>query len=155
MLDSDIRSVLRGCPALKKLSIEIDYPLNTTEYVNVDVFGDTFWETAAREESLGAASCRQKTILHLDNPYKSRTSSTWCATYMRDELRPLLESVKKAHPSMMLQVALAGRVEDSFNRIDWVTLDWRPSPRPQVQVQVQFIDVANQGYVIQVDASMQ
>ncbi|KAG3095175.1 hypothetical protein PI124_g18359 [Phytophthora idaei] len=45
---------------------------------------------------------------------------------MRDKLRPVLVAVKAKHPSLCVNVSLFGREGDKFNRIDTLTLDWRP-----------------------------
>ncbi|ETN15345.1 hypothetical protein PPTG_06621 [Phytophthora nicotianae INRA-310] len=47
---SEARAVLKACPALTSLSIDIDYIQNNnpqTQYISTAVYGDKFWETAA------------------------------------------------------------------------------------------------------------
>ncbi|KAG7387368.1 hypothetical protein PHYPSEUDO_014392 [Phytophthora pseudosyringae] len=213
---SDARAVLKACPALRRLSIDINCLQNNrpqAHYVNAAVYGDEFWEAAAEhcpllqsiemmdasnfqnfnvqsvsglsdrtkghffewlhcvsklegsvgpqrvlgvrlgghqrtrlappsyyaeiveslkllseisEESLGAASCRAKPLLYIVNPYELKVSRLWSKPYMRDNLRPMLEAVKAKHPSLHLSISMFGRAGDKFNRIDTLTLDWRP-----------------------------
>ncbi|KAG2786718.1 hypothetical protein PC129_g3909 [Phytophthora cactorum] len=84
---------------------------------------------AISEEELGAASCRMKTELHVINPYIWKVDVNWCEGYMRDELIPLLGAVKQKHPSLALQVLIAGRNGNKFDRVGRLVLDWRPRYR--------------------------
>ncbi|EGZ14239.1 hypothetical protein PHYSODRAFT_447565, partial [Phytophthora sojae] len=49
LLASEITAVPRACPALTHLSVEIDYLHNNgrEQYVNLDLYGDEFWEAVA------------------------------------------------------------------------------------------------------------
>ncbi|EGZ14138.1 hypothetical protein PHYSODRAFT_458067, partial [Phytophthora sojae] len=52
---TDASTVLRACPSLTELHIEIDFCINNERpdpYVNTDVYGDAFWEAAATHCSL-------------------------------------------------------------------------------------------------------
>ncbi|EEY65573.1 uncharacterized protein PITG_03072 [Phytophthora infestans T30-4] len=51
---------------------------------------------AISESDFGAASRRQKYEVYLVNPYRNRANRQWSSTYMRHELRPLMERVKDA-----------------------------------------------------------
>ncbi|EEY66666.1 uncharacterized protein PITG_16748 [Phytophthora infestans T30-4] len=110
---------LRGCPALKKLIIEIDYSKIQHRKVDPSVYGGhesnrrakfyreiaTFLKLLAEtsDEELGVAS---NPVLILTNPYKSKVRQDWCEEYMRDELLPLLRAVAENHPSLTIQVPM-------------------------------------------------
>ncbi|ETI55915.1 hypothetical protein F443_01454 [Phytophthora nicotianae P1569] len=232
---------LRGCPALKKLIIEIDYSRNEHRYVDPFVFGDEFWTSVAThcprleavemvdssmhplfnkrpidtltertlvtlagmkwlryctlaparltgkaifeylrcvsrsdscvlkrtmdfsiggheknrlakfyreivaflkllaetsEEELGVAT---NPVLIVTNPYNSKVRQDWSERYMRDELLPLLEAVAENHPSLTIQVPIAGRDGDSFFRISRLCLGWGPASS-SVNL---FVDISN------------
>jgi hypothetical protein len=77
------------------------------------------------EGALGAAYTRTRTELHVENPYHWKVDANWSEGYMRDELRPLLLSMRVKHPSLALQVDIVGRDNDRFHRISRLVLDWR------------------------------
>ncbi|KAL4096252.1 hypothetical protein PRIC1_009614 [Phytophthora ramorum] len=79
-----------------------------------------------RENDFGAAASRQKFEAYLGNPYHSRRNKQWSATYMRKELRPLMERVKQMHPSLSVNASVIGQSGDSFSMMDMFTLSWRP-----------------------------
>ncbi|KAG6592460.1 uncharacterized protein IUM83_19286 [Phytophthora cinnamomi] len=63
LLATEVTAVLRACPALTDLSIEINYLHNNgrTQYVNADLYGDEFWEAVAdrcpRLETISMNDC--------------------------------------------------------------------------------------------------
>ncbi|KAJ8575903.1 hypothetical protein ON010_g3314 [Phytophthora cinnamomi] len=76
------------------------------------------------EDSLGAATCRQRPIMHLWNPYSSKVNAFWRGGYLNEHFRPALQAVKEVHPSLGIAVYIQGRDGGQFNRIERVTLDW-------------------------------
>ncbi|KAF4028791.1 hypothetical protein GN244_ATG19513 [Phytophthora infestans] len=81
------------------------------------------------EDALEAAACRTKPLIYIGSPYESKVSRMWSEPYMRDQLRPMLEAVKVKHPSLSVNVSLFGREEDKFNRMETLTLSWRPEDK--------------------------
>ncbi|EEY62359.1 uncharacterized protein PITG_14785 [Phytophthora infestans T30-4] len=73
------------------------------------------------EEELGVAL---NPVLILTNPYNSKVRQDWCEEYMRDELLPLLRTVAENHPSLTIQVPIAGRSGHTFSRISRLCLGW-------------------------------
>ncbi|KAG7396623.1 hypothetical protein PHYBOEH_001997 [Phytophthora boehmeriae] len=82
--------------------------------------------SAISEENFGAAASRQKFEVYISNPYTSRVSNTWSATYMRDELKPLMEQVKAMHPGLSINASVIGHVGDSFKCVETIVISWRP-----------------------------
>ncbi|KAL4152428.1 hypothetical protein PRNP1_009358 [Phytophthora ramorum] len=78
------------------------------------------------EETFGAASNKQKFEVYLVNPLRSMVSRQWGATYMREQLIPLINSVRKVHPTLKATAYLNGKSGDSFKRFDRLNLIWRP-----------------------------
>ncbi|KAI9984843.1 hypothetical protein PInf_006313 [Phytophthora infestans] len=81
------------------------------------------------EDALGAAACRTKPVIYIGNPYESKASLMWSEPYMRDQRRPMLEAVTAKHPSLTVNVSPFGREGDKFNRIESLTLNWRPEDK--------------------------
>ncbi|CAI5728367.1 unnamed protein product [Peronospora destructor] len=80
---------------------------------------------ATREEELGVASCSHKASINVFNPHSSSVDKDWSISYLRDELKSLMEKVAKAHPTLDVHVVLCRSTEDSFHQIDNVELNWR------------------------------
>ncbi|KAE8888897.1 hypothetical protein PF007_g10240 [Phytophthora fragariae] len=78
------------------------------------------------EEELGVAACSHKASLNVFNPHSSSVDEEWSISYVRDELKPLLEKVADAHPLLDLHIVLCRDNEESFRRIDNIELDWGP-----------------------------
>ncbi|KAE9300397.1 hypothetical protein PR003_g22755 [Phytophthora rubi] len=76
------------------------------------------------EESLGASTCRQKPVVHVWNPYRSRVSPPWSYGYLTKDLRTALEAVKEAHPSLGVAVHIQGR-DFQFSGLSFKTQDRR------------------------------
>ncbi|KAG3118250.1 hypothetical protein PI124_g3477 [Phytophthora idaei] len=78
------------------------------------------------EEQLGSRSCSFKASLNVLNPHSSSVDKEWSVSYVRDELKPILEMVASAHPSLDMHIILCRDNEDSFRRIEHLELDWCP-----------------------------
>ncbi|KAJ8558853.1 hypothetical protein ON010_g8595 [Phytophthora cinnamomi] len=78
------------------------------------------------KSELGVASCDHKISLNVFNPHSSSVDKEWSISYVRDELKPLLEKVADAHPLLDLHIVLCRDNEESFRRIDNIELDWGP-----------------------------
>ncbi|KAE9084959.1 hypothetical protein PF010_g20634 [Phytophthora fragariae] len=101
------------------------------------------------EESLGASTCRQKPVVHVWNPYRSRVSPPWSYGYLTKDLRTALEAVKEAHPSLGVAVHIQGRDEGKFSRIERITLDWSHPHNQDV-----FFDMADDEDATYLEASV-
>ncbi|KAG7391220.1 Internal alternative NAD(P)H-ubiquinone oxidoreductase A1, mitochondrial [Phytophthora pseudosyringae] len=76
------------------------------------------------EKALGVTSCSYKASLNIFNPHSGSVDKKWSIPYVRDELKPILEKVASAHPSLDIHLVLCRDNEDSFRRIDNLELDW-------------------------------
>jgi hypothetical protein len=98
------------------------------------------------EEELGVASCSHKPSLNVFNPHSSCVDKEWSIAYMRDELKPILDEVASAHPTLDMQVVLCRDPEDRFQRIDNLELDWRPgSQQGDIYLEDDFVGDPNNG----------
>ncbi|KAL3673869.1 hypothetical protein V7S43_001556 [Phytophthora oleae] len=78
----------------------------------------------ASEEELDVTVCEPSVSAF--NPHSSSVEYEWSISYMRDELKPLLEKVIDAHPKLDVHVVVCRDNEESFRRIDNVEFNWCP-----------------------------
>ncbi|KUF80570.1 hypothetical protein AM587_10011217 [Phytophthora nicotianae] len=78
------------------------------------------------EEELGAISCSFKASLNIFNPHNSSVAKDWSTSYLRDELKPMLDKVASAHPFLDMHIILCRDNEESFRLIEHLELDWCP-----------------------------
>ncbi|CAI5726520.1 unnamed protein product [Peronospora effusa] len=99
---------------------------------------------ATREVELGVASCSHKASINVFNPHSSSVDKDWSISYLRDELKPLMEKVAKAHPTLDVHVVLCRNTEDSFDQIDNLELNWCPgSQQGEIFIDDEFVGNAD------------
>ncbi|CAH0513986.1 unnamed protein product [Peronospora belbahrii] len=78
------------------------------------------------EKEIGVASCSHKASINVSNPHSASVDKDWSILYLRDELKPIMEKVANAHPTLDMHVVLCRNTPDSFCRIDNMELNWCP-----------------------------
>lgn len=77
------------------------------------------------EEELGAEASGQKFKFALINPFHSTVPKHWSVEFLK-KLKPLLASVRAAHPTLNINVTTNRQTRSSFLRIDRLLLSWNP-----------------------------